>query len=544
MDPEALMYLAAGLAASVLLHASTVGVIALFDHWDWSLRADFSWEVDDAELRQVGLGPAPKSAAADMTPSEQKTKQQSETQTDDPAEPEPSPGEQPESNTGRPEQAAVDDSPTDDTVDSSPDPDPDSSDPPEPSGATDTSSTSEATDDSKTTTSDSDNTVGFDAETLGRDGPANLPRLDKFAPGNARYTALIRLDRLRGTPYEAQLGKLVTALPDYRLLAASTDLEPIEQLDTLFFASARPRYLQYTFIAIRHRLSNTAVQRAVDARYPDPPAWQSRRQMTMRRLVPTGYDLRDPRQIILADNGLTLISRPEWIERLSQVLVGSERPPAETSDSESLADGDTPAGSLIGGLRRIEQVAADGQTIVLMSAYGGTPRLPGVGRIRGFNGVRLEVADPQQPTLNIDVHFDSPDAARAFTANFPTIRRTLVDAIPLGSWLDLDSYVTRLEARRTDNFVQIRGTYSPKDVERLAGLFGQFVPRPPALDSLPTPTPPDPQQIEQPDTQKDAGATGSARDTSTRDMPPNDPASSNTTQPDTDLPGTRKPGAP
>jgi len=492
IDRETATWLTISLFASILCHLGIFGAVGLIGQLDWSIRADMSWEVDDAELRQVGLGPADGNDAAPPPPptkSESKASAKNKS-TDQEDENDPDEVSAPDNETVDKALAGeleLDDAATDETTT-----DDDSNDTSD-SGA----ETAPTTPDEETPTADesnpesesSDKTDGekadFSAEQLGRAGPADLPRLENFAPGNAKYTTLLRLDRLRDTLYEDAVANLFQSLPDYRLLAESTDLDPIDRLDSIFFASARPQFIQHTFLAVRHDMTQDEVRHAVDARYPDPPAWSTQHGLPTRPLVPDGHRFRDPRHIVLADTGLTLISRPEWMGRIANALEQSDR----RTDDSAKKDSDETArpGSLIGGLRRIESVANRNDTIALVSAYGLNLRLPGVGAIDGFRGVRLEIATPDDPTVTIDMHFHSQDAAASFTGRFGRIRQSLVDAIPLGSYLGIDTYIDRLTAQRHEDFVQIRASYTPKEARRLAELLYNVIPRPPSLESLPTP---------------------------------------------------------
>lgn len=494
IDRETVIYLTISIFASILFHLGVFGAIGLIGQFDWSIRADISWEVDDTKLRQVGLGPADGHDAAPPPPptksesqgSEEKesTEQDDKNAGDEVSAPDNETMDKALAGELELDDTATEETTTDDdaneTSDSGAEATPTTPDEETPT-ADESNATSESADDAEGGETD------FTAKQLGRAGPADLPRLENFAPGNAKYTTLLRLDRLRGTLYEDAVANLFQSLPDYRLLAESTDLDPIERLDSIFFASARPQFIQHTFLAVRHRMTQDEVQRAVDARYPDPPAWSTQRGLPTRPLVPDGHRFRDPRHIVLADTGLTLIARPEWMERIATALEQSDRRTDEsTRKNNDLADR---SGSLIGGLRRIESVADQNETIALVSAYGLNLRLPGVGAIDGFRGVRLEIANPDNPTVTIDMHFHSQDAAASFTGRFGRIRQSLLDAIPLGSYLGIDTYIDRLTAQRHEDFVQIRASYTPEEARRLAELLYNVIPRPPSLESLPTTEP-------------------------------------------------------
>ena len=205
---------------------------------------------------------------------------------------------------------------------------------------------------------------------LAHAGPSNLPSFQNYAPGNARMMALIRLKALRSTPYEKPLGALLESLPDYRLLLDATRDGALESIDSIFLASASPRYLQHTFLAVRHTLDERGVKEALDARYPAPPPWGRTKGYATRDLVPSLPGYEDPRKILLITPELAIVTRPEWLEQLTAA------PPATPTEG---TEPEAPALPMLEGLNRLESIAPP-QTLVQLSVQGLRFFLPGMGR--------------------------------------------------------------------------------------------------------------------------------------------------------------------
>lgn len=331
---------------------------------------------------------------------------------------------------------------------------------------------------------------------LDRKGPNDLPDMRSFAPGNARMSALVRVDRIRGEPYEGAVRKILRAVPDYRILLGVPEFDPIRDMDWFFMASPNPKYIQHTFLAVQQRLSDERVRTLLDRRYPDPPAWRTYEEYPIRDIVPERLDYRDPRQIVLAGGGLAFVAKKKLLPQLLEPLSRDSDLLARATESDSERGGSGSSGaqpppdraSLLDGLARIHRVAQREETIILMNARGASIRgLPGVGRLPAFQSARMEVSHPKKPTLNLDLQFDGSSDAETFAARCPAIRRAVTDAIPMSGVLGLDKYLNRLDCRAEGAYVNVYGAYTRQEVTQLAELVQPFIPRPPALDELPEP---------------------------------------------------------
>ncbi len=326
---------------------------------------------------------------------------------------------------------------------------------------------------------------------LDRAGPNGLPAMEKYGPGNAVLTALVRLDRIRGTEFEGPTRRLIEAVPDYRILLEGTEVDPVRHLDSMFMASADPVYLDETFLAVRHDLGRDGLKARLDRRFEQQIPWTSHQGYPVRRLVPDDSKFPDPRQVMLAGTDLALVVRPEWRAKLTAALPPESELVAGVDVSEM-----TRSPSLLDGLAHIERAADRADTVVLLSAMGASFSLPGIGRI-AFEGAKVEIADITAPRLTADIAFKTPAQADAFARRCPSMKKKAIDEAPFGTGRLVTMLVERLECRSEGHFVAIRGQYTAAEAQRVMKIVTPFVPRPESLEDLP-PGPPRPPAEEKP----------------------------------------------
>jgi hypothetical protein len=121
--------------------------------------------------------------------------------------------------------------------------------------------------------------------------PPETSDLAPFAPDDANLVVLLRMEKLRTSPYRATIEALLGVLPDWRTLVEGSEVNPLDDFDALLVATADPRDATATFLA---------------ARYPDSPKV---RALTERPLPPN-----DPRVFRVVKPGLTILTRPEELQ--------------------------------------------------------------------------------------------------------------------------------------------------------------------------------------------------------------------------------------
>lgn len=330
---------------------------------------------------------------------------------------------------------------------------------------------------------------------IDRSSPSNLPDLRTYAPGNARITSLVRTDRLRDTELEPYVETLLRAVPDYRIALEGTRLDPVEELDSIFMATANPEHLHETFLAVRHSFETEAFQTMLDERFDESMEWETRPESDhpVRPLVPDDIDYFDPRRLLVSESGLAMMGRAVWFDD----LIG---PVDEDSElGQKLADRQEGPSSfeLLDGLSQIEEAAEREDTLLLLSAYGFTLRdLPLVDDIPHFEAARLEIRDAEAPELIIDLRLRSEAEARQFKRDCPRIRRQLSNWLLL---VGMSHLIEPLECKQQGEYVIIEGQYSQDDVKELLdrGVPMIEATEPRALEGLPEP-PPEPKDEDEP----------------------------------------------
>ncbi len=346
-------------------------------------------------------------------------------------------------------------------------------------------------------------------------GPSNLPMLQNYAPGNARMTALIRLDVVRDTPYHEPTKKLLSVVPDYRIILDGSTTDPVRDFDTIFTASANPIYIQETFLVVKHSLGQKRLKAHLDGRFASPPPWGTYSGVKMRPIVPESSAYQDSRKILISDDSTALVARTEWLKTLTR-----------NQDADAAIrpgfDGDEPPKFTM--LQSFEHIAnaAPGDTMLLATFQGLNFMLPGIGTLPRTETLRVSITTPEKPHLTIDLQFKSAERAAKFASDCPSMKRKLISKIPGARFMKIDTYITRLSCTASENYVTVEGTYTQKEFLRAINLTTPFLPKPTALEDLPRP--PEREEPEHPaDTPPaaaDAGPDLSSADMSAPDMAP------------------------
>ena len=165
------------------------------------------------------------------------------------------------------------------------------------------------------------------------DGGAAPPRpqsVRSYAPEGSRVTALLRVDRLRDTPYATLVDAMLMRLPDRRDLLEGTDLDLYRDVDALLVATPNPVDPAVTFLAVRHHLGDAALRAALDkgARATGRKlTWRTERGRPFAERRPGAADQnylrRDARLILLATPKLAVVAPPAY---RSLILQGRPAP--------------------------------------------------------------------------------------------------------------------------------------------------------------------------------------------------------------------------
>lgn len=339
-----------------------------------------------------------------------------------------------------------------------------------------------------------------------RGGPSDIPSLRNYGPGNAAVTALVRLDRVRGTLYEDGVRQIMKKVPDFRILAGHTGLDPIDDLDSFFMASARPQYIQESFLAVRHSMSESQIKGVLDRRFREQIPWQQSGGAPMRPLVSAQSGYQDPRRVLLARPGLAVVGKDKWLDEITQNLAADS--PLRAQEDKSAAPANA---SMLDGLAQIERVADGDDTLVLMSAQGLVDMIPGLGRMC-FEAVSLKVSSPASPTANADLKFKDAVEAERFANSCPNLKRRLKTALGLDGIagvaaraMGIGNLIDKVKCRAEGEYVNVNLVLTAQQLRTLAGFAAPMMPNPRVLSRLPPPPlPPAPAE-------SDAGVEGDAK---------------------------------
>jgi hypothetical protein len=334
--------------------------------------------------------------------------------------------------------------------------------------------------------------------------PARASDLRQYGPEGSRLTVLLRLDRLKATPYAAAVDGLLMRLPDRRDLLDGTGLDLYEGFDALLIATPNLRDYAVTFLAARHRLTDANLRAALDrgARATGRVmVWRTegRRPFAERHArIPSAVPSRDDRLIVLPAPGLVVVTPPLY---RSLLLGPARRAPAagdggaegaggggggdgaETGDGGAVSAGGAPAPAPAPSwralLRRID--AEDGllppKGIAMVSAVdifkaaatGTTPILFGMEVPRAITAV---LGVDGSPFLDVTAEFASEAEAGHWEAEWPALQRKL----RVNPYLVLTGFVpllARVTLTRDGSAMRLHETATADETVRLLELVAR-----------------------------------------------------------------------
>ena len=183
--------------------------------------------------------------------------------------------------------------------------------------------------------------------------PPRPQSVRSYGPAGSRVTALLRLDRLRGTPYASSVDALLLRLPDRRDLLEGTSLDLYRDLDALLVATPNPLDPAVTFLAVRHRLTDGALREALERGAHATGRtlkWRTERGRPFAERLPAagqeggpGWRRRDERLILLAAPKLAVVTPPAY--RSLILRGGAAVRPARAGKDDRAGQGGAGAGA-------------------------------------------------------------------------------------------------------------------------------------------------------------------------------------------------------
>jgi hypothetical protein len=290
-------------------------------------------------------------------------------------------------------------------------------------------------------------------------GAARVTDLRQLGPEGSRFTMLLRVDRLKGTPFASPVDALLMRLPDRRDLLEGTGLELYDDFDALLVSTPNPMDYTVTFLAARHHLSDAAMRAAVDrgARATDRVVtwrsegrrpWGERKARSSAAAAPAPAT-RDERIIVMPAAGLVVVTPPSYrallLARPRRPASGGAGGPDGGAPEGMVKDGGPPSGAAPDGgegavspswsalLRRID--AEDG-----LLAPNAVAMVTAVDLFKGVGGGRtalmgLEIDIPRvvtavigqdpEPYVEVTADFAEEAEARHWETTWPALQRKL-----------------------------------------------------------------------------------------------------------------------
>jgi hypothetical protein len=357
-----------------------------------------------------------------------------------------------------------------------------------------------------------------------------VSRLEQYGPEGSRVTALLRLDRLRGTPYVPALDAILGRLPDRRDLLDGTGLDLFQAFDALLIATPNPLDSTVTFLAARHRLKDAELRAALDrgARATGRSLdWRTegRRPFAERhgRHAARGVT-RDDRLIVLPAPGLVVVTPPVY-RPLLLAMARPHSPVAATGArdagageggtatavvAEPVADPGTANGAVAHEadgqwgalLRRIDAedgIMPEGAVAMIsatdlfgvrnlargvdpgsragQSAPGGKPARQPTGTIAGMEVPRVitvSIGVEPSPILDVVAEFDDEDQARHWERDWPALHHRLATN-PYVMLTGFGALVARAELSRSETTIHLREAATDAETLRLLQIVARFM---------------------------------------------------------------------
>jgi len=347
------------------------------------------------------------------------------------------------------------------------------------------------------------------------DGGAAPPRpqsVRSYAPEGSRVTALLRVDRLRDTPYATLVDAMLMRLPDRRDLLEGTDIDLYRDVDALLVATPNPLDPAVTFLAVRHHLTDGALRAALDkgARATGRKlSWRTERGRPFAERRPSAADRnylrRDARLILLATPKLAVVAPPAYRNLILQGRPAA-RPKTGAGGAGGAGDTTTGAGGAAGQppadehadwaalIRRID--AQDSimprDAVAMVSVEGLFARPAGTRAAPGTRGTEEDGPAPfapariyglplppvltatlgitAQPFADIDGAFTDEADAVAWEREWPALKRKMTST-PLVVLTGFSGLLGRVAVTRAGATIHIRIDATELELVRILQLL-------------------------------------------------------------------------
>jgi hypothetical protein len=350
----------------------------------------------------------------------------------------------------------------------------------------------------------------YDGGGSGIDGGRRRPGdLREHGPEGSRLTAVLRLDRVRNSAGSdktiAAIDQLLMLLPDRRRLIEGTGLNLYNDFESLIVATPNPTDDAVTFLAVRHRLSDSAFKTELDrgAKAANKPIeWQTLggRPVGLRRQPsgsPTAVMDRDDRIIVLPRPSLAIMAPPAYAALLLDVdptarpadRIDGGAPDAQGAELRRKTVTRARWQSVAARIDALEGDLPDDAAFMMMATGLFAPVTGPIGYVvpptRGASDdqppqpVTTEASPPPQTMilvvglesayLEVSAVFASEADADRWERELPAWRRKLVTN-PAVFLTGIGSLIGRAENSREGSTLRLRASTTTEELQRLLNL--------------------------------------------------------------------------
>ncbi len=143
--------------------------------------------------------------------------------------------------------------------------------------------------------------------------------LTPYTPAGAKLRIVLRIDRMRASPFVKQLEAILAPMPDYQVFMVGTKLTLSDAFDVLMIATPDPGDFRATFLAGKTARDDTVLKKELAGAKGDRVTWEDVAGGTVgHRAKDENYsdEYQDPRVLLLPYPGWILLTQPAHVAKL------------------------------------------------------------------------------------------------------------------------------------------------------------------------------------------------------------------------------------
>ena len=293
--------------------------------------------------------------------------------------------------------------------------------------------------------------------------------LGTLAPGDAALMLLMRMDRLRGSPYEREVRQLLEVFYDHKTLLWNSGLDPIKDFEAMLIATPNPYRVTRTFLAVRHNLPAWKMRRNLSraARYKTKRMRWRRQRDGYRGVIPSPpRHPKDPRVVIVKRN-VVMLTDPAHIPLLT----------LDSSPDKKAPDAGPPARTWVQRLEQMDAAGGHGEGPGLLLQAINLPRLIRLPRdFKTPQGFRLTIPAKAPADHHAILTFASEGDAKIFLAAVPRRIKQAKRSLLL-RFMGVTDILERIKLSRKGKVVEARVTLTGDQVRGLLGIIRNMIPQ-------------------------------------------------------------------